>query len=217
MPRAMAEEFTQLIFWQDGIGTPMHKSVSSSATIGQVAEKLARELDLPEMDFWGKKRLRYTLHHLHSDDPLSHNLQVGELPGASQLKLVGYPESEVTGAGEAAARPAPRRGALVLVGGKGERFPFERTVNVIGRLGGHLPTDINLEPVDHGSGGYRVSRNHAELRYSKGCWMLRLLDARNETFVDGKKLEDGEDVEVKHGSTISIARESPICLQVELG
>lgn len=216
----MAEDVIQVIIWHEGRAA-LHKSVSLNAPVGEVAERLARELGLPETDFWEKRRLRYTLQFRHSNEPLALNqslARVERLRRGSQLQVVGYADrtdANGTDAPETARQPAT--GALVLEGGSGERFPFEKTVNIIGRGGGRLPADINLEAVDSHESGYRVSRNHAELRYNGGHWSLRLLDARNDTFVDDVKVEHGVAVPINNGSVISIAQESPIRLLVELG
>jgi transcriptional regulator with GAF, ATPase, and Fis domain len=102
------------------------------------------------------------------------------------------------GMGTPAARSGPQA-ALVLLYAEGfgaipSAFPLSDTV-VLGRdANADFPVVVNA-----------VSRRHAELRHSHGCWKIRDLGSTNGTLVEGKRVEEAdleENSEVRVGDAI---------------
>jgi adenylate cyclase len=97
-------------------------------------------------------------------------------------------------------------GELVPQGG-GESIPLTRTPLVAGR---REACDICLQFAN-------VSGTHCELAFKDGLWILRDLDSRNGTLVNGIRMDSGARKIVHNGDIISIGKRSFKIDYVETG
>ncbi|MEN6391879.1 MAG: DUF6382 domain-containing protein [Syntrophomonas sp.] len=95
-------------------------------------------------------------------------------------------------------KPAAARGVWLEVerGGVKERLPIEGNSFVVGRKGSAV------DYVENGSG---VSRVHMELVKTAAGWIVRDLDSKNGTFINGEKLIPNKDYPLVDGCRLKIA------------
>jgi pSer/pThr/pTyr-binding forkhead associated (FHA) protein len=79
----------------------------------------------------------------------------------------------------------------------GKVFQLGTNTAVIGRA--TPETDPNIKILDD-----YVSRNHAEIRYHQGCFMLRDVGSTNGTEIDGQRIEPSRLYQLKHDSAIGL-------------
>src|SRR5687767_6451067 len=81
-------------------------------------------------------------------------------------------------------------------------FPLARTVNLIGRTdrASNIFPDIDISPL---GGGRNVSRRHAEVVRKEGCFLLRDLESKLGTLVNGEGPSDGSH-ELSDGDAVTI-------------
>jgi serine/threonine protein kinase len=156
-----------------------------------VARALAKN---PSARYSSGKALAEDIEDLLADRPPRH------LAGsaAPSRTLVSHPAPVSTPAlGEGTIRGDTGRGGLALPEGKrvclaflsgprqGEVFVLSRPTALIGRAGGRAQVDIELADPE-------VSRTHAVVECHGGTVVVRDLGSTNGTFVDKKRVEEGE-------------------------
>ena len=89
----------------------------------------------------------------------------------------------------------PINGELIPQGG-GDNIPLTRSPLVIGR---REACDIQLQFAN-------ISGTHCELTFKKGLWVLRDLDSKNGTQVNGERMDAGTSKVLHTGDILSIGK-----------
>jgi PAS domain S-box-containing protein len=79
---------------------------------------------------------------------------------------------------------------------KGKSYDFESNIAYLGRL---PDNDIQIKEES-------ISRKHLCIRRREGIFIIRDLNSKNGTFIDGKRIQPGIDIEIKDGAPITIGR-----------
>ncbi|MDX1632939.1 MAG: cyclic nucleotide-binding domain-containing protein [Thermoanaerobaculia bacterium] len=164
--------------------------------------------DFPEIAVRMMRKLSQRLREHDLASHRAHEIAAGHFEEVSRSRV--NPEPVVSGEAESRTTTTPQTEADHAVGHlvhrpTGSEFPIpEGGESVIGR---HDPVTGKTPPIDLGAveGGRTLSRRHAKIAETEGKVILREeIGTANGTWVNGRKIDKGEEVEIRDGDRIKL-------------